>query len=188
MNIIVMNWVINNVPNICSPTQADNFTCPKATVFFNASIIWGVIGPQRIFAIVKIYSDTLWFFLLGALLPIPIWLWVRKRPEHWLRYIHVPLIMGGLGMIPPATPMNYISWALVKYHFLAVQKTDSVVSSSIFSSSEDGRDGGQSTILCWFAVPCFPVADRLTVCRPGHWSRNWDDVDIFRIRSAFISS
>jgi len=112
-----MNWVINNVPNVCSPTQADHFTCPKATVFFNASIIWGVIGPQRIFAIGKIYSDTLWFFLLGALLPIPIWLWVRKRPKHWLRYMHVPLIMGGLGMIPPATPMNYISWALVKYHF-----------------------------------------------------------------------
>ena len=73
-----------------------------------------------------IYSDALWFFLLGALLPVPIFLWVRKHPTHWLRYVHIPLIIGGkklnrtvliigLGMIPPATPMNYISWAIVKY-------------------------------------------------------------------------
>lgn len=42
-----------------------------------------------------IYADTLWFFVLGAILPFMIWLWVRKNPKHWLRYIHVPLIIGG---------------------------------------------------------------------------------------------
>ena len=85
-----------------------------------------VIGPQRIFAPGMIYSDTLWFFLLGAILPVPIYLWVRKHPKHWIQYVHVPIIMGGwsvlaqvltvgLGMIPPATPMNYISWVIVKF-------------------------------------------------------------------------
>lgn len=44
-----------------------------------------------------IYADTLWFFLLGALLPIPIFLWVLKHPRHWLRYVHIPLIIGGNG-------------------------------------------------------------------------------------------
>lgn len=99
MNIGVMNWVLHNVPGICTPDQPDKFSCPGATVFFNASVIWGVIGPQRIFAVGKIYADTLWFFGIGALLPIPIFLWVRKYPNHWLRYVHVPLIMGGLNFL-----------------------------------------------------------------------------------------
>jgi hypothetical protein len=42
VNIIVMNWVLGNVPDVCQPDQANHFTCPAATVFFNASIIWGV--------------------------------------------------------------------------------------------------------------------------------------------------
>jgi hypothetical protein len=54
-----------------------------------------VIGPQRIFAPGMIYSATLWFFLLGAILPVPVYLWVRKHPKHWFQYVHVPLIMGG---------------------------------------------------------------------------------------------
>jgi len=101
-----MNWVLANVPGVCSPDQPDHFTCPNATVFFNASVIWGVkprfeivndkvIGPQRIFAPGMIYSATLWFFLFGAILPIPIYLWVRRHPRHWLQYIHIPIIMGG---------------------------------------------------------------------------------------------
>lgn len=90
-----MNWVLRNVRDVCAPDQQDHFSCPGATVFFNASIIWGVIGPQRIFAFGMMYADCLWFFLLGALLPIPIFLWVRMHPKHWLRYIHIPLIMGG---------------------------------------------------------------------------------------------
>jgi len=98
INIGVMNWVLGNVRDVCSPDQPDHFSCPGATVFFNASIIWGVIGPQRIFAFGMMYSDCLWFFLLGAILPIPIFLWVRKHRKHWLRYIHIPLIMGGASL------------------------------------------------------------------------------------------
>jgi hypothetical protein len=97
-----------------------------------------------------IYADTLWFFALGALLPIPIFLWVRKHPSHWLRYIHIPLIIGGLGMIPPATPMNYISGAIVKYFLVSVCLISA--SSSTSSSKGNGRDGGQSTILFWYVL------------------------------------
>lgn len=55
-----------------------------------------VIGPQRIFAPGMLYSGVLWFFLLGALLPIPRFLWLRKYPDHWVKKIDIPLIMGGL--------------------------------------------------------------------------------------------
>ena len=117
MNLIVMNWSTVNVSGLCSQNQPDHFTCPGATIFYTSSIIWGVIGPQRVFAPGSIYSGLLWFFLLGALLPIPIFIWARKHPKHWLGKIHVPLIFGGPLAIPPATPMNYISWGIVKYPY-----------------------------------------------------------------------
>lgn len=49
MNIFVMNWVLDNVPGVCAPDQPNHFTCPLATVFFNASIIWGVLTLLRTF-------------------------------------------------------------------------------------------------------------------------------------------
>lgn len=107
MSILSINILRASVPGVCSPHQADDFTCPGPTLIFDASVIWGVlsgpeiakfkvIGPQRIFAPGMLYSGTLWFFLFGALLPIPRFLWLRKRPDHWVKNIDIPLIMGGL--------------------------------------------------------------------------------------------
>ncbi|KAK6836994.1 hypothetical protein PG987_007489 [Apiospora arundinis] len=53
--------------------------------------------------------------LLGAGLTVVVHV-VRKRvfPNcRWLQKVHVPLFLGGLNYIPPATGMNYGSWAIV---------------------------------------------------------------------------
>jgi OPT family small oligopeptide transporter len=44
----VLLWAFGNIPDICTDDQKNHFTCPGGRVFFNASIIWGVIGPQRV--------------------------------------------------------------------------------------------------------------------------------------------
>jgi hypothetical protein len=44
----VLFWSFGNIPHLCEKGQKNNFTCPNGKVFFNASIIWGVIGPQRV--------------------------------------------------------------------------------------------------------------------------------------------
>lgn len=48
VQIGVLQWAFGNIEGICTPKQASHFTCPGGKVFFNASIIWGVIGPQRV--------------------------------------------------------------------------------------------------------------------------------------------
>jgi OPT family oligopeptide transporter len=37
----VQTWMFSHIEDICSPHQKDNFTCPHATVFGNASIFVG---------------------------------------------------------------------------------------------------------------------------------------------------
>jgi OPT family small oligopeptide transporter len=117
VQIAVMNWALGAIKDVCTPDAVNHFTCPNAKVFFNASIIWGLIGPARIFSPGQIYSPMLWFFLIGAILPVVFWVLSKKFPRSPIRYINVPVITGGSGLIPPATPLNYLSWGIVGFIF-----------------------------------------------------------------------
>lgn len=116
----ILNFALNNIPEICTPHQPSHFTCPGGRVFFSASIIWGLIGPQRIFSPGQIYSSLFIFFAIGALLPIVIYLLSKKYPKSPLKYLMAPLIFGGAAAIPPATPLNYLSWGIVGFIFQKV--------------------------------------------------------------------
>jgi OPT family oligopeptide transporter len=113
VQICTMNWALGAINNVCDPEQANHYTCPNGRVFFNASIIWGVIGPSRMFSPGQIYSGLMWFWLAGAILPVVIYLGARYWPKSPIRFLSAPVIFGGAGLIPPATPLNYLSWGIV---------------------------------------------------------------------------
>ena len=83
----VQAWMFTNISDICDPTQKDGFICPSTETFGTASIIWGVIGPQRQFAKGQIYSQLNWFFLIGAILPVITYFGAKKWPQSVWRYI-----------------------------------------------------------------------------------------------------
>ncbi|KAI1502757.1 OPT oligopeptide transporter protein-domain-containing protein [Biscogniauxia marginata] len=117
IQIAVLNFALGNIEGICEPTQPQRFTCPGGRVFFSASVIWGLIGPSRMFSPGQIYSGLLIFFILGAVTPVAIYFAVRRYPKSPLRFLMAPLIFGGAGSIPPATPLNYLSWGIVGWVF-----------------------------------------------------------------------
>ncbi|RKP22210.1 OPT oligopeptide transporter protein-domain-containing protein, partial [Syncephalis pseudoplumigaleata] len=83
----------------------------------SASVIWGVIGPNRMFGSEGYYSSLLWWFLVGLLVPVPFWLLSRRFPGTWLQYIHTPVILGATAIMPPAQPVMYPTWFLVGFIF-----------------------------------------------------------------------
>ncbi|KAJ4858020.1 OPT oligopeptide transporter protein domain-containing protein [Trichoderma breve] len=95
VQIAVMNWAFSSIEDICSPEQSNNFTCPGGRVFFSNSVIWGLIGPARIFSPGQLYSSLYWFFLAGAILPVTLYLLVRNYPRSQIRYIMAPVIFAG---------------------------------------------------------------------------------------------
>ncbi|OAX34104.1 OPT oligopeptide transporter [Rhizopogon vinicolor AM-OR11-026] len=113
----VQAWMFSNIVDICSSKQPAGFVCPGTQVFGTASIIWGVIGPQRQFSPGQMYSGLLWFFLVGALCPLAAWAISLKWPNSFIRYINFPVIFTGTGAIPPATAVNYVPWAIVGFIF-----------------------------------------------------------------------
>ncbi|KAK0669619.1 putative sexual differentiation process protein [Cercophora samala] len=117
VQVFTLNYALNYIPGVCTPTQPEHFSCPGGKVFFSASVIWGLIGPARIFSPGQIYSALFLFFILGAVTPLVIYLLARRRPKSWLRFLMAPLIFGGAGSIPPATPLNYLSWGIVGFVF-----------------------------------------------------------------------
>ncbi|KAF8264244.1 OPT oligopeptide transporter [Lactarius quietus] len=130
VQIGVQAWLFSNIEDICRPTQKDGFTCPGTTVFGNASIIWGVIGPQRLFSQGQLYYGLVWA--------------LHKRLKiRLLRYLNFPVIFNSMAFMPPATPINYMPsiliWLLFNYvirrrHFGWWTKYNYVLSSALDAS------------------------------------------------------
>ena len=114
---LVQDWMFANIVDICQPGQPQGFTCPSVAVFATSSLVWGGIGPQRLFSPGAIYGPMMWFFLIGAVLPIPFYYLARRFPLSYWRYINIPILFAGLSSMPPASGVNYSSWLLVGFSF-----------------------------------------------------------------------
>ncbi|KAH6896503.1 OPT family small oligopeptide transporter [Thelonectria olida] len=113
VQIATYNFLRSNIDGICTPDQSQGLTCPMARTFFNASVIWGVIGPRRMFGAGALYSWANYFWLIGAALPVIQYFLARKYPRSFLRYVFFPAIFGAAGMIPPATTWWLGQWVIV---------------------------------------------------------------------------
>lgn len=121
----ITNFKINTMKDYCLPTQEQNFSCPGVNTFYTASIIWGVIGPKKVFN--GLYPILQWCFLIGALLPIPCLLFKRFGPRSWTRSFQPTLIIGGFLIYAPYN-LSYYTMGLytsiffmyyVRRHFLS---------------------------------------------------------------------
>ncbi|KAE8423677.1 OPT oligopeptide transporter protein-domain-containing protein [Aspergillus pseudocaelatus] len=111
--VAVINWALGHIRGICTTDAINGFSCPFSRTDFNTSIIWGAIGPQRFFSATSGYRSLFCLLILGGVLPVLVFLLRRRYPDSLWKFVNVPLFLGGLNYIPPATGMNYGSWAIV---------------------------------------------------------------------------
>jgi len=134
--IAVKEWIFDTLPGICERDQPDRLTCPRNRVFYSASAIWcvlanpivlcpvltinlwycgnrGLVGPTRQFGPTGVYKFFMYAMLIGALAPIPFWLWQRRFPDTRLKFINLPVLLNGPTLAPPANGINYASWFIV---------------------------------------------------------------------------
>ncbi|KAI5422621.1 Oligopeptide transporter 3 [Lathyrus oleraceus] len=121
MNVSVAWWMLDSIKDICMDDNAHRdspWTCPKYRVTFDASVIWGLIGPRRLFGPGGLYRNLVWLFLIGAVLPVPVWVFSKIYPDKkWIVMINVPIIFNGFAGMPPATPTNIATWLLTGMFF-----------------------------------------------------------------------
>ncbi|CAH8275128.1 unnamed protein product [Arabidopsis lyrata] len=114
-------WLMEEIPHLCDTAllpSDSQWTCPMDRVFFDASVIWGLVGPRRVFGDLGEYSNVNWFFLVGAIAPLLVWLATKMFPaQTWISKIHIPVLVGATAMMPPATAVNFTSWLIVAFIF-----------------------------------------------------------------------
>ena len=82
-----------------------------------------------------VISPLIFFFLIGAIAPVVPWALSKRYPNSVFKYIKwdcqplvgctalmiypcsLPVIFNGTGSIPPATAINYVPWAWVRFPF-----------------------------------------------------------------------
>ena len=102
-----MNWQLDNIPDVCEDDQKQKFLCMQTHTFFTSSVIWGTLGPARMYGPKGLYHVTLYGFLVGAFLPVPFYILSRWKYRN-LRHVYSPtLLVGGLMWAP-----KNLSWAI----------------------------------------------------------------------------
>jgi len=103
----VVQFVDDDIVGICTPDQAQHFNCENGSeIYFSSSVVWGAIGPKRIFS--QIYPAMKYCFLFGALFAV-FW-WTIKRFGHYVR-------SGVKSSLPNAlfAPLNLLFFTPISY-------------------------------------------------------------------------
>lgn len=152
------NLQIHTIKNYCSPHQDQKFTCPSATTYYSASVLWGVIGPKRVFG--GLYPVLQWCFLIGFLLVFPCVL-IKKYFGHIkaVKYFHPVLIIMGFTNWAPYnlsyfTPGLYLSFFFMWY----IRRKYTVWWAKYNYILSGGLSGGVafSAIIIFFSVQYHP--------------------------------
>ncbi|ETS74101.1 hypothetical protein PFICI_13967 [Pestalotiopsis fici W106-1] len=177
VQIATMNWTLGNIPDCCTTTQPSKFSCPNGKTFFSSSIVWGVIGPHRMFGPGSIYAQFNWFWLIGACLPVILWFAMRKLRLGFVRHLNAPIMLGAMGWLPPATPLSFSTWALfgILFNHVLKNRYRGWWHNYNFVTAA-GLDAGLiiSTIVIFFAIT-LPGVDI------PQW---WGNVDVFNTLDA----
>ncbi|KAL5705506.1 oligopeptide transporter 4 [Ranunculus cassubicifolius] len=117
INLSLGWYLLTTIPNMCQKDllpKNSPWTCPQDRVFYNASVLWGLVGPKRIFGSLGNYAALNWFFVGGLLGPVLVWGLHKAYPKvSWIPKINLPIILGATAVMPPATSINYNAWLTV---------------------------------------------------------------------------
>ncbi|KAI5960217.1 OPT2, partial [Candida margitis] len=153
IQLAILNFQITGIKDYCVPGNKQKFTCPSGRTFYNASVLWGVIGPKKVFD--HLYPILRWCFLIGFLLAFPCIALKKWGPKKYLKTFEPAIIIGGMLNYAPYNLSYYIPSVYVSLAFMWYikgkyeawwQKYNYLLSC--------GLDGGLafSSIIIFFAV------------------------------------
>jgi len=102
-----MDWQLDHITDLCKDDQKDKFTCIDTYTFYTNTLMMGMTGPARLIGPKALYKDSLYGFLIGALIPIPFYVLSRWRFPK-LRHVYTPIVFAGGIMW---SPLN-MSWEI----------------------------------------------------------------------------
>lgn len=150
----VLNLAMDLVENFCHPHQPQKFTCPNSTTVYSASVIWGVIGPKKVFG--GLYPILQWCFLIGFLLAFPCWAIKKYLGRNVVgKYFHPIVLSFGLMGYAPYNLSYYTPGMILSFFFMyLIRKRYTIWWEKYNFILSGGLNGGLafSSIIIFFAV------------------------------------
>jgi OPT family small oligopeptide transporter len=110
--LATVEWAMGTIKNVCTKAAQGNFTCASIKTFYNASVIWGAIGPKHIFSSGAVYTSLQYFWVAGFLAPFVVYGLARAFPKvSLIRKVSMPLIFACFSYVPPYSAMNIVSYS-----------------------------------------------------------------------------
>lgn len=116
VSLAIMNFMIDTFKDYCEPDNKQKFTCPSSSVFYTASVLWGVIGPEKVFS--GLYPVMQYAFLIGGLLAIPCVLFKKYGPPKLTKYFQPTIVIMGFLIYAPYNLSYYTGGMYVSYAFM----------------------------------------------------------------------
>ncbi|KAK7206968.1 putative oligopeptide transporter [Myxozyma melibiosi] len=111
-------YVVLGLPEVCTSTQVNKFTCPYSQGIYTAAVLYGIIGPDRVLN--DVYPEIKYCFLIGAGLGVIGWALRRYFPKQ-MKYFHPCIIVSGFTIwgtgynVSYYTPGFIVAWVFMWY-------------------------------------------------------------------------
>ncbi|KAF9277882.1 hypothetical protein BGZ74_003231 [Mortierella antarctica] len=200
-NYIVMIIIIDNKREFLDGTRQDPtglWTGASPQVYWGSGLIYGALGPAKMFGKDSQYHFIYWGFLIGAVLPIIQWGLSKKFPSVKWSALNVTIIAGGMSAYPSGLVIGVVCGLVVcviwqgwlfKYHKNWWSKYTFILSAALDTGAAFTGlflflflQGGLHPKLTfdmpsWFMNPISPNGDNapyLGVNRCGAFGHKWE--------------
>lgn len=102
--------LMNRFEDLCSQTNREKFRCVSSRNFFSDALLYGVIGPRRLFN--SLYPELKWCFLVGIGIAL-LYIFMKHKMPATLRYVHPVLLVSGFGSWGNAYNLSYSTPAMI---------------------------------------------------------------------------
>ncbi|ABN68095.1 predicted protein [Scheffersomyces stipitis CBS 6054] len=117
----ILNFVLTNIDNYCDPHNKQKFTCAGSRTFYSASILWGVIGPKKVFN--GLYPILQYCFLIGFLIAIPAVVFKFYAPRKYTKSFEPSVVILGVMSFAPTNLTYYTGGLYASIAFMYYVKT-----------------------------------------------------------------
>ncbi|KAK7208274.1 OPT oligopeptide transporter protein-domain-containing protein [Myxozyma melibiosi] len=130
VTIAAYNVLVQSFPDLCASDQSNRFVCPFPNALYTATLVWGVVGPKRMFE--TLYPMLKWAFLIGVLIGAPCYytrvFLMRFKYLSWLKNFNPILCLAGMNLFQsgynlsyytPGLEMGFIFMYYIRRHYLA---------------------------------------------------------------------
>ncbi|KAG0292254.1 hypothetical protein BGZ98_002653 [Dissophora globulifera] len=174
-NYLTMVLIIDSQRDVLDGSKQDPtglWTGQRVQTFWGSGLIYGALGPARMFALDGKYGFVYLGFLIGAAVPIILWGLSKKYPSVKWEKFNVAIIAGGMSAYPNGYVVGILPSLIVCmiFHYYIFRYHKGWWKKYVFILSSALDTGAAFTGLVIFLFLGGGISPKLSVTIPSWWA------------------